>query len=112
MAGITSRFMARTLTSIHTTPVLRSSTKTISSFKRLLNFVQQERIQAEEMEDIDFVRHHLEVLSFWHDEAEKMSQTKLSPSSPEQNVQGVLREQIVELMEQLMDEGAVDARTG
>ncbi|XP_045111198.1 uncharacterized protein LOC123504602 [Portunus trituberculatus] len=112
MAGITSRFVARTLTSIHTTPSLRSSTRAISSFKGLQSLAQPGRLPAEEVEEVSFVRQHLDALSFWHEESEKMAQARLTPSSETNDIQEKLREQVVELLEELVETGVMDARTG
>ncbi|XP_063873425.1 uncharacterized protein LOC135107469 [Scylla paramamosain] len=112
MAGITSRFVARTLTSIHTTPALRSSTRAISSFKGLQSLAQPGRVPSEEVEEVGFVRQHLNALSFWHEESEKMLQMRLTPDSETNTIQEKLREEVVELLEEMVDTSVMDARTG
>ncbi|KAG0720453.1 hypothetical protein GWK47_048488 [Chionoecetes opilio] len=110
MAGLASRTVARLLTSIHTTPALQSApTRTILSFKGLQSLAQPGMIASEEVEQTGFMRQHLDALSFWYDEAEKMSEARILPFTQEPNLLETQAEQIVELLEDLVDSNVLDA---
>lgn len=54
---------------------------------------------------------HLEALSFWHQESEMMRTSRIL--LPDENTTQVnFSEQVVEILEDLMDTGVLDARTG
>lgn len=70
------------------------------------------QIPSDEEEEIGFMRRHLDAISFWIEEVEKMSQIRLLPFNKEPDVQENLGEQVVEVLEELMESGVLDARTG
>ncbi|XP_050714691.1 uncharacterized protein LOC126997565 [Eriocheir sinensis] len=113
MAGITTRSVARLLTSIRTTPTLRgstSSTRTIANFKGLQSLAQPERIPSEATEEDPFMSKHLDALSAWHEEADIMRDSRILPDGEDMQVN--FSEQVVELLEDLVDSGVLDPRTG
>ena len=58
------------------------------------------------------MRQHLDALSFWHEESEKMSEARLLPFTNAPDSHENLREQVVDILDELMEAGTLDARTG
>ncbi|XP_050714690.1 uncharacterized protein LOC126997564 [Eriocheir sinensis] len=113
MAGITTRSVARLLTSIRTTPTLRgstSSTRTIASFKGLQSLAEPGKIPSEATEEDPFMSKHLDALSAWHEEADKMRDSRILPDGEDMQVN--FSEQVVELLEEMVESGVLDPRTG
>lgn len=68
--------------------------------------------QAEETSDAMSL--HLEALSHWHQEAEKMRQQRVDPAAAvdEVNVVALAHEQVVELLDDLVQDYLLDIRQG
>lgn len=64
------------------------------------------------MQEVSFVRLHLDALSFWHEESEKMLRIRFTPINEGNTIQDELRKEVVELLEQLVEDEVLDARTG
>lgn len=54
---------------------------------------------------------HLDALSVWHEEADKMRESRLLPLG-EETIQVNFSEQVVELLEEMVDSGILDPRSG
>lgn len=64
----------------------------------------------EETEEETFMSKHLDSLSTWHEEAEKMRELRFL--SPNEDMQINYSKQVVEILESMVDSGAFDVRSG
>ncbi|XP_071538839.1 uncharacterized protein [Panulirus ornatus] len=124
MATVTSRSVPRLMTSIRTTTTLRPharaptpTPRTITNFQGLQGLVQPWKVAAQDSHQVeesdDTMNVHLEALSHWHEEAEKMRQSRILPmAAHEVNIESLVREQVVDMMENLVQEELMDIRHG
>lgn len=68
------------------------------------------QIPSEATEEDPFMSKHLDALSAWHEEADKMRDSRILPDGEDMQVN--FSEQVVELLEEMVESGVLDPRTG